>query len=200
MYQSIIKPICDFLFSLIAMILLLPVFVILGLLLLIANKGNPFFVQSRPGKNGKVFKIIKFRTMDNNKDKNGILLPDTERLTTIGRFIRKTSLDEIPQLFNVLKGDMSIIGPRPLLTSYYHLYNSHQLKRHNVKPGITGLAQVNGRNAISWEEKFNYDVIYVEKISFILDVKIFFKTIIKVIKKDGINSENSATIEPFEGY
>jgi undecaprenyl phosphate N,N'-diacetylbacillosamine 1-phosphate transferase len=200
MYESIIKPICDFLFSLIAMILLLPVFVILGLLLLIVNKGNPFFVQSRPGKNGKVFKIIKFRTMNNSKDKNGILLTDAERLTTIGRFIRKTSLDEIPQLFNVLKGDMSIIGPRPLLTSYYHLYNSHQLKRHNVKPGITGLAQVNGRNAISWEEKFNYDVMYVEKISFILDIKIFFKTIIKVIKKDGINSENSATIEPFEGY
>jgi len=200
MYLNFIKPICDFSSSLIAIILLLPVFIILIITLLIANKGDIFFIQKRPGKNGKVFNIIKFRTMNNKKNKEGILLPDAERLTAIGKFIRKTSLDEIPQLLNVVKLDMSLIGPRPLLTSYYHLYNSHQMRRHEVKPGITGLAQVNGRNAISWKEKFDFDVLYVDQVSLFLDIKILFMTIIKVIKFDGINAKNSATIEPFEGY
>ncbi len=200
MYLNFIKPICDFSCSLIAIILLLPVFIILIITLLIANKGDIFFIQKRPGKNGKVFNIIKFRTMNNKKNKEGILLPDAERLTAIGKFIRKTSLDEIPQLLNVVKLDMSLIGPRPLLTSYYHLYNSHQMRRHEVKPGITGLAQVNGRNTISWNEKFDYDVWYVDNLSLFLDIKILFKTILKVINFDGINAKNSATIEPFEGY
>jgi len=200
MYLNFIKPICDFSSSLIAIILLLPVFIILIITLLIANKGDIFFIQKRPGKNGKVFNIIKFRTMNNKKNKEGILLPDAERLTAIGKFIRKTSLDEIPQLLNVVKLDMSLIGPRPLLTSYYHLYNSHQMRRHEVKPGITGLAQVNGRNTISWNEKFDYDVWYVDNLSLFLDIKILFKTILKVINFDGINAKNSATIEPFEGY
>ncbi|HAT76372.1 MAG TPA: lipid carrier--UDP-N-acetylgalactosaminyltransferase [Flavobacterium sp.] len=200
MYLNFIKPICDFSCSLIAIILLLPVFIILIITLLIANKGDIFFIQKRPGKNGKVFSIIKFRTMNDKKNKDGVLLPDSERLTKIGKFIRKTSLDEIPQLLNVVKFDMSIVGPRPLLTSYFHLYNSHQMRRHEVKPGITGLAQVNGRNAISWKEKFDFDVLYVDQVSLFLDIKILFMTIIKVIKFDGINAKNSATIEPFEGY
>ena len=200
MYLNFIKPICDFSSSLIAIILLLPVFIILIITLLIANKGDIFFIQKRPGKNGKVFSIIKFRTMNDKKNKDGVLLPDSERLTKIGKFIRKTSLDEIPQLLNVVKFDMSIVGPRPLLTSYFHLYNSHQMRRHEVKPGITGLAQVNGRNAISWKEKFDFDVLYVDQVSLFLDIKILFMTIIKVIKFDGINAKNSATIEPFEGY
>lgn len=200
MYLYFIKPICDFLVSFIAILLLFPIFIILIIILFIANNGKVFFVQKRPGKDGKVFRIIKFRTMNNKKNKEGILLPDAKRLTAIGKFIRKTSLDEIPQLLNVVKLDMSIVGPRPLLTSYYHLYNSHQIRRHEVKPGITGLAQVSGRNAISWEEKFDYDVWYVDHVSLFLDLKIIFMTIIKVIKFDGINAKNSATIEPFEGY
>ena len=200
MYQSFIKPICDFLVSFIAIIVLLPIFIILIIVLFIANNGKVFFVQKRPGKNGEIFSIIKFRTMNDKKDKEGKLLPDANRLTKIGKFIRKTSLDEIPQLLNVIKLDMSIVGPRPLLTSYYHLYNSHQMRRHEVKPGITGLAQVNGRNAISWKEKFDYDVSYVDNISLLLDIKIIFMTIITVIKFDGINAKNSATIEPFGGY
>lgn len=200
MYLLLVKPICDFFASLIALIILLPIFIILIITLAIANNGAVFFVQKRPGKNGKIFSIVKFRTMNNKKNKDGILLSDAERLTTIGKFIRKTSLDEIPQLINVLKLDMSLVGPRPLLPSYYHLYNAHQIRRHEVKPGITGLAQVNGRNAISWTEKFDFDVYYVDNISFLLDIKILFKTVIKVIKNEGINAENAATIEPFEGY
>ncbi len=200
MYLYFIKPICDFFISLTAIIFLLPIFIILIIILFIANNGKVFFVQKRPGKNGKVFSIIKFRTMNDKKNKDGVLLPDSERLTKIGKFIRKTSLDEIPQLLNVVKFDMSIVGPRPLLTSYFHLYNSHQMRRHEVKPGITGLAQVNGRNAISWKEKFDFDVLYVDQVSLFLDIKILFMTIIKVIKFDGINAKNSATIEPFEGY
>jgi lipopolysaccharide/colanic/teichoic acid biosynthesis glycosyltransferase len=165
----------------------------------IANNGSPFFFQNRPGKDGVVFKIVKFKTMNDKKDKNGNLCSDEIRLTKIGSFIRKTSLDELPQLINVLKGDMSLIGPRPLLTQYLHLYTDYQNRRHEVKPGITGLAQVNGRNAISWGEKFDYDVLYVDTISFILDLKIIFLTIKKVILKEGINSDNAATIEPFNG-
>lgn len=199
MYQSVIKPFFDFISALIGLILLSPVFIIVTLLLTFANNGKPFFFQLRPGKNGKIFKIVKFKTMNDKKDKEGNLLPDAIRLTKIGSFVRKTSLDEIPQLLNVLTGDMSIVGPRPLLTHYLHLYNDFQNRRHEVKPGITGWAQVNGRNAISWDQKFTYDVWYVDNISFSLDVKILLKTIFKVLKSDGINAADAATIEPFDG-
>ena len=163
------------------------------------NKGTPFFFQKRPGKHGKIFKVIKFKTMNDKKDNKGNLLPDELRLTALGKFVRKTSLDEIPQLLNVLKGEMSLIGPRPLLPQYLPLYSVEQSKRHNVKPGITGWAQVNGRNAISWQKKFEYDVWYVNNISMILDIKIFFKTIEKVFKTEGINKEGEATTTRFEG-
>lgn len=199
MYKTIIKPFFDIFFATIGLVVLSPLFVILTLLLAFANNGKPFFFQLRPGKNGKIFKIVKFKTMNDKKDKEGKLLPDAERLTKIGAFVRKTSLDEIPQLINVVLGDMSIVGPRPLLTHYLHLYNEFQNRRHEVKPGITGWAQVNGRNAISWDQKFAYDVWYVDHISFTLDVKILLKTVIKVIKSDGINSADAATIEPFDG-
>lgn len=167
--------------------------------LYLVNQGKPFFFQARPGKNGKVFKIIKFKTMNDLKDQNGNLLSDELRLTKIGTFVRKTSLDEMPQLINVLKGDMSLIGPRPLLTQYLHLYNDFQNRRHEVKPGITGWAQVNGRNAISWDKKFELDVWYVDNISFVVDIKILFLTIIKVLKSDGINPDNQSLTEPFIG-
>lgn len=199
MYQTIIKPFFDFLSALIGLIILSPIFLIVAISLFIANDGKPFFFQNRPGKNLQIFKIVKFKTMNDKKNSDGNLLSDKERLTLIGSFVRRTSLDEIPQLFNVIKGDMSLIGPRPLLTNYMHLYNNFQNKRHEVKPGITGWAQVNGRNAISWDKKFEYDVWYVENISFILDVKILFKTIQKVIKSEGINAVDAATIEPFNG-
>ena len=166
---------------------------------MINNQGKPFFFQKRPGKNEKIFKVIKFNTMHNKKDAAGVLLSDAARLTKLGIFVRKTSLDEIPQLFNVLKGDMSLIGPRPLLPEYLSFYNTMQKKRHNVKPGITGWAQVNGRNAISWERKFEYDVWYVENISFFLDLNIFLKTFTKVFKSEGINTQNEATTTKFEG-
>lgn len=158
-----------------------------------------FFLQSRPGLHEKIFKVIKFKTMNDKKDKDGNLLPDSKRLTSIGNFIRKTSLDEIPQLLNVIKGDMSLIGPRPLLVEYLPLYSEVQKKRHNVKPGITGWAQVNGRNAINWNQKFEYDVWYVNHLSFALDVRIFFLTIRKVFKSEGINSATAATMERFTG-
>ena len=199
MYKSIVKPFFDFVSSLLGLIILLPIFILITLFLFIANDGKPFFFQARPGKNGKVFRIVKFKTMNDKKDKTGKLLPDAERLTKVGSFVRKTSLDEIPQLINVLKGDMSLIGPRPLLTQYLHLYSDFQNRRHEVKPGITGWAQVNGRNAISWEKKFEYDVWYVDNMSFLLDIKILFKTVLKVIKTDGINAADAATIEPFDG-
>lgn len=199
MYKNIVKPTIDFFSATIVLILFLPIFIIVTLFLILANKGNPFFLQPRPGKGGKVFTIIKFKTMNDKKDSNGNLLPDEDRLTKVGSFVRKTSLDEIPQLLNVLKGDMSIVGPRPLLTNYLHLYNDFQNRRHEVKPGITGWAQVNGRNAISWDKKFEYDVWYVNNISFSVDIKILFKTIVKVLKSDGINAANAATIEPFNG-
>ncbi len=197
MYPSIIKPFFDFLSALLGFILLSPIFLLVTILLFFANNGKPFFFQLRPGKNGKIFTIIKFKTMNDKKDNHGNLLSDAKRLTTIGLFVRRTSLDEIPQLINVIKGDMSIIGPRPLLTSYMHLYNDFQNRRHEVKPGITGWAQVNGRNGISWDKKFEYDVWYVDHISFILDLKILFQTIKKVIISEGINAENEASIEPF---
>lgn len=198
-YKKIIKPFFDITSALIGLVLLLPIFIIVTVFLFFANDGKPFFFQLRPGKDGKIFKIIKFKTMNDRKDKEGNLLPDAQRLTKVGKFVRKTSLDEIPQLLNVVIGDMSIIGPRPLLTTYMHLYNDFQNRRHEVKPGITGWAQVNGRNAISWDKKFELDVWYVDNISFLLDVKILFKTIQKVIKSDGINAVDSATIEPFQG-
>ena len=199
MYTLIIKPFFDYLASFFGLLLLSPVFIIVTLFLFFANHGKPFFTQNRPGKNGRIFKIVKFKTMNDKKDFNGQLLSDAKRLTAVGSFVRKTSLDEIPQLINVLKCDMSLVGPRPLLTNYLHLYSDFQNRRHDVKPGITGWAQVNGRNAISWEKKFEYDVWYVEHISFILDLKILFRTMLKVIKSDGINAANAATIEPFNG-
>lgn len=199
MYRHFFKRILDFIAASIGFVLLLPVFIVVTVLLFFANQGKPFFIQPRPGKNCKVFSIIKFKTMNDKKDVNGKLLHDSERLTAIGKFVRKTSLDEIPQLINVLKGDMSLIGPRPLLTNYVHLYNEFQNRRHEVKPGITGWAQVNGRNAISWDQKFTFDVWYVDNCSFWLDVKILFLTFKKVIIKEGINAVDAATIEPFEG-
>ena len=199
MYNKYLKPVFDFSASLVALLVFLPMFILITVVLYFANNGKPFFFQQRPGKNGKIFKIVKFKTMTDAKDVNGNLLPDAERLTTIGTFVRKTSLDEIPQLINVLKGDMSLIGPRPLLTQYLHLYNEFQNRRHEVKPGITGWAQVNGRNAISWDKKFELDVWYVDHSSFLVDLKILFKTILKVVKKEGINAADAATIEPFNG-
>jgi len=199
MYKSFFKPLIDFLSALIGLMLLSPLILLLFVFLKIANKGNAFFFQQRPGKNGKIFKIVKFKTMTDQRSADGALLPDAQRLTKIGAFVRSTSLDEIPQLFNVLIGDMSLIGPRPLLTQYLHLYSDFQNRRHEAKPGITGWAQVNGRNAISWDKKFELDVWYVDHVSFFLDVKIIFKTIQKVVKSEGINSGDDATIEPFNG-
>ena len=199
MYKKIIKFIIDFLIAFSGFLLLSPIFIITTVLLFFVNQGMPFFIQQRPGKNGKIFNVIKFKTMNDKKDENGNLLPDEKRLTKIGKFIRKTSLDEIPQLLNVIKGDMSLIGPRPLLSEYLELYNDFQKRRHEVKPGITGWAQVNGRNAISWEEKFKYDVWYVDNRSFLLDLKILFLTIKKVIQSEGINSAGSVTMEKFTG-
>ena len=199
MYKSIVKPFFDIVSAVLGLVFLSPIFILITIFLFFANDGKPFFFQLRPGKKGKIFKIIKFKTMNDRKDTEGNLLPDSVRLTKIGSFVRKTSLDEIPQLFNVVKGDMSIVGPRPLLTTYLHLYSDFQNRRHEVKPGITGWAQVNGRNAISWDQKFKYDVWYVDHISFIVDVKILLKTIHKVLKSDGINAADAATIEPFDG-
>ncbi|GGE00543.1 sugar transferase [Planktosalinus lacus] len=199
MYKTLTKPSLDHLYALIALLLLSPVFLLVTLALTIANNGNPFFIQARPGKNGRIFNIIKFKTMTDAKDAQGDLLPDAERLTGVGKFVRKTSLDELPQLLNVLKGDMSFVGPRPLLPEYLPLYNEEQRKRHDVKPGITGWAQVNGRNAISWEQKFALDVWYVEHQSFVLDLKILFLTIKKVFVSEGINTTGQATTERFKG-
>jgi len=198
-YRNFFKRVIDFTVSLVALCLLLPFFLIITLLLTIANQGKPFFFQRRPGKNQKVFLLVKFKTMNDRKDAQGKLLPDEKRLTALGKFIRKTSLDEIPQLINVVKGDMSLIGPRPLLVEYLPLYNEFQNRRHEVKPGITGWAQINGRNAISWEQKFEYDVWYADNISFGLDVKIFFLTIKKVIKPEGISQQGHATMPFFKG-
>ncbi len=188
-----------FLLLLAALLVLSPLLIPITVLLALANNGKPFFFQKRPGKNGRIFNIIKFKTMTDEKDENGDLLPDEKRLTAVGKFVRKTSIDEIPQLINVLKGNMSLIGPRPLLPQYLPLYSERQRKRHNVKPGITGWAQVNGRNAISWTKKFEYDVWYVENLSFGLDVKIIIKTIKKVVISEGINTANMATTEAFNG-
>jgi len=199
-YRLYFKRIIDFVIALVGLIVMSPLFLILWIGLLIANKGaGAFFVQERPGKDEKIFKVIKFKTMSDRRDENGNLLPDSERLTTIGRWIRSLSLDEIPQLINVLKGDMSLIGPRPLLVQYLPLYNETQRRRHEVRPGITGWAQVNGRNAISWQQKFDYDVWYVDHLSLSLDFKILLKTVEKVFKCEGINSGTYITMEPFQG-
>lgn len=199
MYKKFLKRIFDFLFALIGFSLLSPLFLFIIIGLFFVNEGRPFFVQVRPGKNGQLFKIVKFKTMSDKRDSNGNLLPDANRLTKIGQLVRKTSLDELPQLINVLKGDMSLIGPRPLLPEYLPLYNETQKRRHEVRPGITGWAQVNGRNAISWQKKFEYDVWYVENISFVLDCKIVFLTIKKVFKREGVTAGNSASAEVFKG-
>jgi lipopolysaccharide/colanic/teichoic acid biosynthesis glycosyltransferase len=197
MYKNLIKPFFDSFAAFCGLVLLFPILLIITIILYFSNDGQPFFFQLRPGRNGKIFKIIKFKTMNDRKDAEGNLLSDTERLTKMGQFVRRTSIDEIPQLWNVMNGQMSLIGPRPLLTQYYHLYNDFQIRRHEVKPGITGWAQVNGRNTISWDEKFKYDVFYVDNIGFIFDCKIFIKTILKVIKSEGINPNNATETEPF---
>ena len=198
-YEKYFKRPIDLFCGLLAVIVFSWLYVILIILGAIFMRGNPFFLQDRPGKDGKIFKLIKFRTMDNRTDKNGKLLPDEVRLNKYGKFLRSTSLDELGELINILKGDMSIIGPRPLLVRYLPRYTEEQRRRHDVRPGLTGLAQVNGRNAISWEEKFKLDVEYVEHITFVGDVKILFDTVLKVFKREGISSETSATMEEFMG-
>lgn len=200
MYPKYIKPIIDVLASMMILLILSPIFILIIIILSVAFKGSPFFTQIRPGKNARFFKIIKFKTMNNNLDQSGRLLPDKDRLTSLGRFIRSLSLDELPQLINVLKGDMSLIGPRPLMPQYLLLYSHEQAKRHKIKPGITGWAQVNGRNAISWEQKFKYDVWYVNNLSLLIDIKIIFLSVKKIIKKEGIYKEYSIeSMEAFNG-
>lgn len=198
-YQNFGKPALDFGLALIGFIVLLPIIALITIGLYFANEGKPFFFQLRPGKDGKLFTIVKFKTMNDKIDFEGNLLPDAQRLTGLGRFIRATSLDELPQLINVLKGEMSLVGPRPLLPFYLDLYNDFQRRRNEVKPGITGWAQVNGRNSISWERKFELDVWYVDNMSFWLDMKILFLTLIKVLKSEGVNEEGHATSEEFKG-
>lgn len=199
MYKNFLKRILDFTTATIGLLVLFPIFLVLLLILTFSNKGKPFFFQARPGKNERIFKIIKFKSMNDKKDNQGNLLPFEERVTRVGSFIRKYSLDEIPQLFNVIKGDMSLVGPRPLLPEYLPLYNKIQQKRHDVKPGITGWAQVNGRNTISWERKFEYDVWYVENLSFLLDLKILALTAKKVVKNEGVNSTDNINMPQFTG-
>lgn len=199
MYVKFFKRIIDFILSLIGLIVLSPVYLILIILGASFMGGNPFFTQERPGKDEKIFKLIKFRTMDNRRDENGELLPDEVRLNKYGKFLRSTSLDELPELINILKGDMAIVGPRPLLVRYLDRYNDEQRHRHDVRPGLTGYAQAHGRNALSWEERFEMDVWYTRNISLITDIKILIDTVLIVIKKDGINSETSATMEEFMG-
>ena len=199
MYARFFKRPIDFVLSLMAIIVLFPVLLILTMIGAIKMKGNPFFTQDRPGKDEKVFKLIKFRSMTCEKDKNGNLLPDDQRLTHYGKILRSTSLDELPELLNILKGDMSIVGPRPLLVKYLPLYNEEQKHRHDVRPGLTGYAQVNGRNAISWEDKFAMDVWYTRDITFLGDVKISWGTVMAVLKRSGISSGTSATMEEFMG-
>ena len=199
MYAKVFKRLLDFVLSLTALIVLSPVMLVLTVLGAIKMKGNPFFTQLRPGKDEKIFKLIKFRSMTCEKDKDGNLLPDDQRLTKYGKLLRSTSLDELPELINILKGDMSIIGPRPLLVRYLPRYNDFQHRRHEVRPGLTGYAQVNGRNALSWEDKFRYDVEYVDNITFKGDVKILVQTVMTVLQGKGISSETSATMEEFMG-
>lgn len=200
MYKHFLKRLLDFILVSILLLLICPFLLLIILWLHFANKGaGAFFFQERPGKDGKIFKVIKFKTMTDERDAEGNLLPDAERLTKVGRFVRSTSIDELPQLINVLKGDMALIGPRPLLLQYLPLYSTEQARRHEVRPGITGWAQVNGRNAISWTKKFELDVWYVDHCSFLLDAKIFFLTIKKVFVREGISQEGQATMEVFNG-
>ena len=199
MYKNFFKRIFDLFISFVALLVLSPVFIVTTIGLYIVNNRKPFFFQIRPGRNERIFKVIKFKTMTDEKDEAGNFLPDADRMTKIGKFVRSTSLDELPQLLNVLKGDMSLIGPRPLLVQYLPLYSKEQSRRHSVRPGITGWAQVNGRNAISWQKKFEYDVWYVDNMSLFLDLKIAYLTIKKVFIREGINSESSVTTEAFKG-
>ena len=200
MYKHFFKRFLDFWISLIMLICISPILLIVTVWLHFANKGaGSFFLQERPGKDGKIFKIVKFKTMTDERDENGELLPDEARLTKVGQFVRSTSIDELPQLINVLKGDMALIGPRPLLVQYLPLYSKEQMRRHEVRPGISGWAQCHGRNAISWTKKFEYDVWYVDNVSFLTDLKIVFITIKKVLLRDSINSDNDATMEDFDG-
>lgn len=199
MYRHFFKPLFDFLIAFTAFVCLLPIFLLVVLLLLLTGHRSLFFTQDRVGKNERVFRVLKFKTMTDKCDKDGNLLPDKDRLTGFGLFLRKSSLDEIPQLINVLKGDMSLIGPRPLLVQYLPLYNAEQKLRHTVKPGITGWAQVNGRNAISWKEKFEKDVWYVRNLSFMLDIKILFLTVKRIVAAKDINQPGQATMEAFNG-
>ena len=201
MYKNFFKRILDFTIVLVVLLIIWPILLAITLWLHIANKGaGAFFTQLRPGKNGKLFKVIKYKTMTDEKDQQGNLLPDAQRLTKVGKFVRSTSIDELPQLINVLKGDMALIGPRPLLPQYLPLYSKEQARRHEVRPGITGWAQINGRNAISWTKKFEYDVWYVDHCSFWLDLKIAFLTIKKVFIREGISQEGQATMEFFNGH
>jgi len=199
-YRRFVKPGFDRIFSLIALILLFPILLCLTSVLLASNGGKPFFCQSRPGKNGKIFRLIKFRTMNDKVNSEGIILPDNQRITRIGRVIRSYSIDELPQLLNILTGKMSFIGPRPLLKEYLPLYSIQQARRHEVRPGLTGWAQVNGRNTISWNDKLMLDVWYVDNLNLFLDIRIFVKTIFKVFNRQGINSSTNFTMEPFTGY
>lgn len=201
MYKNFFKRLIDFILALIALIIIWPILLLVIIWLHFANKGaGVFFTQDRPGKGGKIFKVIKFKTMTDEKDESGNLLPDNERITKIGSFVRSTSIDELPQLINVLKGDMALIGPRPLLPQYLSLYNDEQKRRHDVRPGITGWAQVNGRNTISWAEKFKLDVWYVDHVSLILDIKIIFKTVMNVLRRKDINQNENTTMEAFNGH
>ena len=201
MYRHFFKRVLDFWIALIVLICISPLLVVVYLWLSIANKGTgALFFQERPGKDGKIFKIIKFKTMTDERGADGELLPDEQRLTKVGRFVRSTSIDELPQLINVLKGEMALIGPRPLLVQYLPLYNKEQARRHEVRPGITGWAQSNGRNAICWSEKFKYDVWYVDHVSFWTDLKVVYMTIVMVLKREGINEDGRATMDAFNGH
>lgn len=199
MYKKYLKRALDIILSLSLLVFIFPIIVIISILLVFQNKGNPFFFQARPGKDLKKIMIIKFKSMTDEKNVYGELLSDNERLTRFGAFIRKASLDELPQLINVLKGDMSLVGPRPLLFKYLPLYSEEQNRRHNVKPGITGWAQVNGRNTISWTQKFEFDVHYIDNLSFLFDVKILWLTLVKVVKREGVNQSDKRPMQPFTG-
>lgn len=199
MYRTFFKPLIDKAFAFTLILISLPITLVVSILLYFYNNGKPFFFQQRPGLNGQIFRIWKFKTMNDKRDTEGNLLPDSQRLTPVGAFVRKTSLDELPQLLNVLKGEMALVGPRPLLVEYLPLYSHRQNRRHEVKPGITGWAQVNGRNTISWQEKFEYDVWYVENLSLVLDIKIMWMTVLKVFKSEGINANQATTMEKFTG-
>ncbi len=200
MYKCFLKRLFDFVISLTALICLSPILLVVIIWLHFANKGaGAFFTQARPGKDAKIFKVVKFKTMTDEKDKDGKLLPDADRLTKVGKIVRSTSIDELPQLFNVLMGDMALIGPRPLMPEYLELYTPEQMRRHEVRPGITGWAQIHGRNELPFTERFKYDVFYVDHLTFALDVKIFFLTIMKIFKREGISAEGQATVEAFDG-